>query len=335
MEHVIAANYLSNLEKCLEQLGVEHFLTTINFDLARVQDPAAFVTFDELKSIIQEAYKLSNCPQLGLIFGQNLSIVNHGFLGYAAMSSPNLGEALRTTLSYLNIRTTLFHIELKMSEDLQTVAIDFATRINEPIISRFLLELAIAHLVKMRTFLIGSSIPFLKIELNYDKPDYADFYQELFQTEIVFNSKHCRVLAHAEELNYPVNFADDVSFQLAKAQLQEMVKNLAINEDLASKIKSILLNKNLNQISMEDIASQLCMSSRTLRRHLQRLNITYQELFDEVREQKAKAFLLNQHISMTEISFLLGFHDTSNFSKAFKRWTGSTPSEYRDHHGIG
>lgn len=335
MDHVIAANYLSNLEKCLEQLGVEHFLTKINFDPDRVLDPAAYVTMDELKYVISEAYRLSQCPQLGLIFGQSLSILNHGFLGYAAMSSPTLGEAIRTILSYLNTRTSLLHITLKTSDNDQEVTIEFSARTDDPLISRFLIELAIMHLSKIRALLVGSSTPFLRIELNYDKPPYADFYQELFKTEIVFNAQFCRVLGDAEELNYPVPFADDVSYQLAKAQLQEIVKNLSLNEDLNSKIKSILLNKNLNELSMEDIASQLCMSSRTLRRHLQRLNITYQELFDEVREQKAKAFLLNQHISMTEISFLLGFHDTSNFSKAFKRWTGITPSEYRAQHGIG
>nr|WP_255541672.1 helix-turn-helix transcriptional regulator [Legionella bononiensis] len=85
---------------------------------------------------------------------------------------------------------------------------------------------------------------------------------------------------------------------------------------------------------MEEIASKLCMTSRTLRRHLQKLQVTYQELLDEVREQKAKTFLLNNGISITEVSFLLGFNDTSSFTKAFKRWTGLTPSEYKEQHGI-
>ncbi|WBV66702.1 helix-turn-helix domain-containing protein [Legionella pneumophila] len=109
---------------------------------------------------------------------------------------------------------------------------------------------------------------------------------------------------------------------------------MSLKEDMASKIKSILINQNLNHVSMDEIASRLCMTSRTLRRHLQRLDVTYQELLDEVREQKAKTFLLNNNISMTEICFLLGFQDTSNFSKAFKRWTGITPTEYREKHEV-
>lgn len=334
MEQVIAANYLANLEKCLEQFGVDNFIEKIGFDASRVQDPNAFLSIDEFKLIINQAYELSNCPQLGLLFGQSLSIVNHGFLGYAAMSSPNLGTAIHTVLSYLNTRTSLFTVGLQQVPELKMVYLELVPQTNDAQMSRFITELAITHLTKMRAFLLNCATPCSKIELAYEKPSYGDDYQELFQTEVVFNTKSSKLWVQAEELDFPLSFADDVSYQLAKTQLQEIVKTLTLEENLASKIKAILLKYNLHQISMEEIASELCMTSRTMRRHLQRQEITYQELLDEVREQKAKAFLLDNSISMTEISFLLGFHDTSNFSKAFKRWTGVTPSEYREQHGI-
>lgn len=333
MDQVIAANYLSTLEKCLEQFGVSHFLEKIGFDLIRVHDPNAYLTENEFNRVVVEAYKLSQCPELGLIFGQNLSIVNHGFLGYAAMSSPTFGAAIQTVLHYLNTRTSLLSLELQPGNE-ESVSVKLLLHTKEIVISRFMSEVALTHLIKMRNFLINCVSPPLKIELNYDEPPYAKYYQTIFQTEVVFNTENTRIWFKAEELDYPINFADDVSYQLAKTQLQEIEKSMSLKEDLGSKIKSILINKNLNHVGMEEIASELCMTSRTLRRHLQRLDVTYQELFDEVREQKAKTFLLNNTISMTEISFLLGFQDTSNFSKAFKRWTGITPTEYREKYGI-
>lgn len=333
MDQVIAANYLSTLEKCLEQFGVSHFLEKIGFDLIRVHDPNAYLTEGEFSRVVIEAYKLSQCPELGLIFGQNLSIVNHGFLGYAAMSSPTFGAAIQTVLHYLNTRTSLLSLELQLDNE-ESISVKLLLHTKEIVISRFMTEVALTHLVKMRNFLINCVSPPLKIELNYDEPPYAKYYQTIFQSEVVFNTESTRIWFKAEELDYPINFADDVSYQLAKTQLQEIEKNMSLKEDLGSKIKSILINKNLNHVGMEEIASELCMTSRTLRRHLQRLDVTYQELFDEVREQKAKTFLLNNNISMTEISFLLGFQDTSNFSKAFKRWTGITPTEYREKYGV-
>lgn len=333
MEQVIAANYLSSLEKCLEQVGIEHFLSRIGIEPHRVHDPSAYLTMNEFKQIITEAYRLSNCPQLGLVFGQTLSIVNHGFLGYAAMSSPTLGEAIQVVLSYLNTRTSLLSFELHQpSKD--KIFVQLISRTGDVGLSQFMTEIALIHLIKMRAFLLGTSNPPLRIELSYNKPSYADYYQVLFQTDIIFNAESSKIWIEAAELNYPINFADDVSYQLAKTQLQELAQNIAQQEDLSSKIKTILLKNNLYHLSMDEIAGILCMSSRTLRRHLQKLDVTYQELLDEVRQKKAKTFLLNNSISMTEICFLLGFHDASNFSKAFKRWTGVTPSEYREQHGI-
>ncbi|KGP63391.1 transcriptional regulator [Legionella norrlandica] len=334
MDQIIAANYLSTLEKCLEQFGINHFLEKIGIDPARVHDPNAYLSSNEFNNIVMEAYRLSQCPQLGLVFGQSLSIVNHGFLGYAAMSSPTFGAAIHTVLSYLNTRTSLLSLELSQLNKENNAYVKLLPHTQDVFLSRFITELTITHLIKMRNFLVNCISPPLKIELNYAEPPYVEYYNAVFQSEIIFNADNTRIWFKAEELDYPINFADDVSYQLAKTQLQEIEKNLSLKEDLASKIKSILINQNLNHASMEEIAGELCMTSRTLRRHLQRLEVTYQELLDEVREQKAKTFLLNNNISMTEISFLLGFHDTSNFSKAFKRWTGITPTEYREKHGI-
>lgn len=332
MEPVIAANYIACLDKCVEKIGVPNFLQSIEFDLTRLQDPTVFVTASEFADIVKHAIKITKCPYLGLKFGQHLSIVNHGYLGYAAMSSPTMGKAMHTMLNYINTRTNLLSLNSRISTD--KVCIGLNVLLDNPVLYRFIVEMVIVHLVNMRQFLISANDSCIKIELNYPPPEYAQHYKEILKTEIHFNCLNNQVWLWKKELDYPISFADDASYQLAKTQLQKIATRLAEQADWASKIKTILLKNDLFQLSMDEVASQLCVSSRTLRRHLQRENLTYQELVDEVRKQKACAYLLNQQISMSEISFLLGFHDTSNFSKAFKRWTGLTPTEYRESHRI-
>jgi AraC-like DNA-binding protein len=173
-----------------------------------------------------------------------------------------------------------------------------------------------------------------KIELSYSVPEYVEQYEVLSRSKLVFNAEETRVWIHKAELNSSIQFADDASYQLAKKQLEEIESQLRLKDDLVSKIKAILLNSSLNQCNMEMIASELCMTSRTLRRRLLSSGVTYQELFDELREQKAKKFLLNPSLSITEISFLLGFNDVSNFSKAFKKWTRYSPTEFREVNGV-
>ncbi len=101
------------------------------------------------------------------------------------------------------------------------------------------------------------------------------------------------------------------------------------NETLRHKIRSLLL-KNINeQLSLERIAAMLCMSSRTLRRQLSQAETTFQIEFDAVREHYAIQ-LLEEKQPITNIALLLGYNDTSAFSRAFKRWTGVAPSHYFD-----
>lgn len=328
MDQIIAANYLLSLEKCLEQQGVSHFLTQIGFDPQRVQDPNAFISEAEFAAVIHKAYALSHEPALGLLFGKSLSISTHGFLGYAAMSSPTLGLAIETMVRFINTRTSLLSIEL-VKENPNQFYVQLTSPLRDVELSRFFIEMVIAHLVNMRRFLIQTHSPLPQIELSYPAPDYADAYQDILNTKISFAAPSTKVWFAAAEFSVPVSFADDASFKAARAQLQQLADQLSSQQDLPSQIKSILMHQDLLHISPDEIASKLCLSPRTMRRHLQAYQLSYQDLLDEVRKAKAEAYMLNQNMSVTEIGYALGFHDTSNFSKAFKRWTGHSPSEYK------
>ncbi len=329
VEQVISANYLGALEKCLTQLGVCDFLSHIGFDSERVYDPRAFLSISEIRQVVAAAYELSQCPELGLVFGEQLSIVNHGFLGYAAMSSSTWGAAIEVVTRYLNTRMRLLQAVLHQDTS-DTAYLELNSLTTDDLLVRFITEIILVHIIKMRTFLIGSAEPCIKIELNYNEPDYVALYHKVFQTEVKFNANGNRLWIKASDLKQPLHFADDESFQLAKTQLQALSNHLASENNLPTQIKTLLLNHSLNSISMDDVASKLFMSTRTLRRHLQKLEVSYQDLFDEVRLDQAKSLLLDRTLSLTEICFTLGFTDASNFSKAFKRWTGQTPSEYRE-----
>ena len=328
MDQIIAANYLLSLDKCLEQLGVTHFLSQIGFDPQRVQDPNAFISNEEFAAVIRKAYVLSEQPALGLLFGRSLSISTHGFLGYAAMSSPTLGLAIETMVRFINTRTSLLNIEL-VKDNRARFYVQLSSPLRDADLSRFFIEMVIAHLANMRSFLIQSSKPLPCIELNYPEPDYSAAYREILNTEINFSSPFTKVWFAADEFDVPVCFADDASFKAAKTQLQQLADQLSSQQDLPSQIKSFLMNQDLLHSNPDEIAGKLCMSPRTMRRHLQQHQVSYQDLLDEVRKAKAEAYMLNQNMSVTEIGYALGFHDTSNFSKAFKRWTGISPSEYK------
>ena len=80
---------------------------------------------------------------------------------------------------------------------------------------------------------------------------------------------------------------------------------------------------------MEQMAERLHMSPRTLHRHLVDAGSSYQDILDDVRRRLAIEFLRNTELSIDEVSARVGFSDASNFRKAFKKWTGKLPGEFR------
>lgn len=330
MKQAIAANYLKILDKCLQECGVTDFLKHIGISHTRINDPSAWLDSEECTVIIKKAYELSHCSWLGLMFGEHLSIANHGFLGYAAMTSPTLRTAIQTFLRFLTVRTGLLcgHFYDNQTPHHDTF-VEFSLITCDPLIERFLTEIAIMHITRLCAFLTGESTSCVRIDVAYPKPCYQAYYTQLLHTNMMFDAPVTRVWFLTDALNASISFADDASYQQANTQLQTLANQLMEQNDLPEKIKKILIKHECNKLSMPYVADKLCMTPRTLRRHLQRYQITYQELFDDVRCQKARELLTNNALSITEISFLLGFHDVSSFSKAFKHWTSQTPSEYR------
>lgn len=331
MKHVSAANYLGILDKCLQECGVSNFLKDIGLERVDVHDPTVYLNFDELKFILLEAYRLSQCSHLGLLFGEHLSIGNHGFLGYATMTSPTLRMAIQTFLNFIKVRTSLLQGKLCVDKA-KTAFIELKLFTDEPVIVRFLTEIAVVHLTHLRRFLINAETPFLRIDIAYPKPPYAPYYYRSLHTSLVFDAMRTRLWLRPEELEYPINFADDASCQQAKRQLHTLAQQMCEEDTLPERIRQCLYAEDNYRLTMEQLAQSFCLSARTLRRHLARHQVSFQELFEEVRCQKAKDYLLKTRLSITEISFRLGFHDSSNFSKAFKRWTSLTPTDYREQH---
>ncbi len=102
------------------------------------------------------------------------------------------------------------------------------------------------------------------------------------------------------------------------------------HDNITHKITAVVIDQlPSGNVTEESVARALYMSSRTIQRHLQREDTTYTTLLSEIRQDLAEQYLTEQDISLTEIAFLLGFSESSAFSRAFKRWVGVSPSEYR------
>ena len=145
-----------------------------------------------------------------------------------------------------------------------------------------------------------------------------------------------RKTAAANSLTLPLKSVDEFlpssNPKLADLNDQVMIDYLAeLDQDnLAQRVKAAILDQlPSGNVTDESVSRVLYMSARKLQRQLESAGTTFYTLLNETRKDLAKKFLSDQDTSITEIAYLLGFSESSAFSRAFKRWMGVSPSQYR------
>jgi AraC-like DNA-binding protein len=169
----------------------------------------------------------------------------------------------------------------------------------------------------------------LEIDLNRPRPpDGGVRHRRAYGCPLSFGAPCHSVVLDVRALDIPLPGA---SRELAEYNDQIVVGWLAKldRNDIETRVRALLFQQlPTSPVTKEDIAKRLCMSPRTLQVKLSRCNTTFQELVGETRLALARGYMGNSALSITEIAYMLGFSDTSNFSRAFRRWTGHSPRAY-------
>jgi AraC-like DNA-binding protein len=169
----------------------------------------------------------------------------------------------------------------------------------------------------------------VEVNLSYPKPRYADTYREIFGCTVQFNQPSNTLVFDRKWLKSPIKYSSSLSSQMAERICEKQLRRQYIEHDLVHRVRYLLLEHADAFPSAEDIAEILRMTSRTLRNHLREQGTSFQGILDDLRHQLAIDYLEKSDLSLAEVSVLVGFNDPSNFRRAFKKWTGTSPSEFR------
>lgn len=158
----------------------------------------------------------------------------------------------------------------------------------------------------------------------------AHLFETFFNCEVIFDAEVNGMLFSEDTLNHPNKLGDVALSQFLITHLDQEMANTERPETLAEKILNIV-SKTLTEgvPKAAELAVQLGMSERTLHRRLADDGQTYRELCDETRKKLASNLLRNTNQSLAEIAYLTGFSEQSAFNRAFKRWNGQTPADFR------
>ncbi|WP_440466825.1 AraC family transcriptional regulator ligand-binding domain-containing protein [Pseudomonas sp. YH-1] len=280
------------------------------------------------QQVFGNVQNLAGEPALGLRLGVRTRITAYGLLGYALISAPTLGEALRIGLSYPVLLGTYFHLALEVDGDMAwLVATGYG---EEEELRPFNTELCLGSLKVACADLLGQPLPLVRAEFDYEGPvDRRAAYATLFGCQLSFNCSRSAIGFPASWLDMRLPLADAVTHREMLEQCRRQNIDLAARRAWLDKVRAILGERLQEPPGLEELARRLNCSSRSLRRHLQQQQTSYQQLLDELRFARAKELLQGGDMPIYRIAEELGFSETASLRHAFQRWSGQPPSHFR------
>ena len=296
--------------------------------LADLEDDDTWISYRHTMQVIENAYQLTGRPALGLEIGAAEDISTYGILGYAMLSCATVGEALRVGEKYQ--RTAQNLCDVKLEVDRETLSLNAAT----PFVLtarqyHFSIEELFAGLMEIIRTISGKNVYPDEVCFAYAKPEHAAEYSRVFSCPVSFNSSGNTMVLSNRLLELPVLQANKFNAKMSEKLCQEITHKYVGEEDLATRIRHIILRVPGEFPGEAAVADTLAMSGRTMRRQLGDLGTSFRDLLDQVRSDLSEQYLRNSKLSVEQIAQLLGYTETTNFRRAFKRWTGVSPREYR------
>jgi len=309
-------------------------LAESEISLENLINPPSFVNNLVFNRVGNNLYHALKNPLAEAVeFGINMTAASHGSLGIAVLCAPNLDAAYHVMTEFFNTRINSH--DMQLHEDGGMMSVSLICKYDDPNVDaevQHFFDFATLISVATNTEKSINTEPLSgSITLNLDAPEPPGFPHALLPTkvQIKFDQDQLKLRIPKSWMNSPLNISNP---ELAKAAVEkcESEMRLLSPKDLMTKVSQRIHEAGEAIPTLDALAREFYMSPATFKRRLKEQNITYQTLKNSARLEQAKTLILEGRLSLESISTGLGFSDASNFTKAFKTWTGMTPKAFRD-----
>lgn len=301
----------------------------LGVDLAVFADQDARIPISKLIPLWDVAEELLDDPFVGLHVAQRASRETFDIFSYIACASANLGEALARIERYFRLITDGGNYETRREGDDAWWIFRAVDRDSPP--NRHDGEYAMAISVAYTRQWLKTDFSPREVFFRHPKPADTSELEAFLEAPLRFGTDQCGMRFDSAHLEAPLRTADPKLGSLLERYAEEALGALPEPGRVAGHVRALLIQGLPNaETSLGTIAKQLAVSDRSLQRQLQEEGTNHQKLLDEVRRKLATRYLTKGHdLSVSEIAYMLGFSETAPFFRAFKKWTGQTPGEFR------
>ncbi len=318
----------SSLWKQIESYGLEPaaLFKKAGVDPESIFDSGTRISTESFEHLFDRAIELSGDPLFGVHAEEYFRPSHLGALGFAWLASSSIHIAFTRMSRYARMINDRLTVTLADEGDKLVVTFD-AHRPSKHGPIREDMQLSIAN--KCCRAIAGNQFKAAVMRFTHAEPADTGYYYSLFRCALEFGAASTSMLIPLEVASERLTGSNE---ELARLNEHIVVKYLAhaTKTDIVNRVKAAILDGlSSGGVSEMGIADTLHMTARNLHRKLHKENTSFKLLLNEVRRELAEQYITDRSITLTEMSFMLGFSEVSSFSRAFKNWTGKAPSVVR------
>jgi AraC-like DNA-binding protein len=323
-----AVGALKALLASAERLGIERagLLERTGYSDLNLDDKDGRIAIEVIATVDRELRELLG-KSSSILLGSDMGVYTVTLVPYILGCSRNLGEYFEHMSRYRQITMEIPAPKLeKDGEDAQfgfTLTADMARDLSCTV------DKVVALWVSKARHITGTDWNPLEVHLQSTETD-RETYEEFFKAPVHHDSPTNTLRFKSSALDIPTIESDSNLLAFLQPIADSLVSKLETRHQFAHRVQSTLLRlMQRGQYDMDSVATQLAISPRTLQRKLESEGTSFGAILDDSRQRAALEYLSRPEMSISETAFMLGFSEPSTFYRAFRRWTGKTPAQYR------
>jgi AraC-like DNA-binding protein len=306
----------------------EDLLAPVGLVEASLADPGARLGLAQIEALVARARTLTREPGLGLYLGLQMSISSHGYLGFAAMSAATVRDALALATRFAPTRTDA--LRLRLHEDAGSAALVIEERADLGAARDFVILALLVGIWQMGRALTGRELDG-RMDVAFAEPAYMARFAPFAGGRLRFDQPAHQLVFDAAVLELPMKMADPAALRLAAEQCERELATLRAGADerVLAQVERLVARAGGGFRSLDEVARALHLSPRTLKRRLAAEGASFSDVVEHERRERALLLLAAPDLPLDAVAERLGYSDVANFTRAFRRWTGTTPGAYR------
>jgi AraC-like DNA-binding protein len=305
-------------------------LASAGIDQAALQDRDTRLPYAQYVALMHAAKEATGDSALALHFGEAVDVSDISIVGLIGQASETMLDAFEQLNRYVSLIVDVAltgENRFVMARD--ATGLWFTDMRADPNAFPELTESAFSHII---TGPRRSNFPewIKEVRVTHPRPPHADEYERIFRTPVVFSSDRNAMRMEESIVTFKVGRLPRYVFGVLTEHADALLRDLEASVTTRGRVESLLMPVlHKGEASMDAIAEKLGISRQTLYRSLKEENVTFEQVLDDLRHKLALEYLRASKATVNETAYLVGFSDPAAFSRAFKRWTGKSPSEMR------